>query len=162
MNCPSCKVSLSEGTRWCPGCGADLTAAPSSSQAVSQVPPTDAPLPAPGLGATPPAPAASGSPFGAASAQQTSVLAILSLVAGVLSWVALPVLSAIAAVVLGYQARKEIAHSGGAVGGDGLATAGLWLGWINLALGVLGVLVVVFCLLGPVLALLGLGAAQGR
>lgn len=49
----------------------------------------------------------------------------------------------IPAVILGMSARKEIAASGGAQTGDGMAKAGVILGWIAIVLGVLGVIVAV-------------------
>lgn len=65
---------------------------------------------------------------------QTSVTAVISLVFGILSWLMLPFLGAIVAVVTGHIARSEIRHSNGVVTGDGLALAGLVLGWLQLAL----------------------------
>jgi hypothetical protein len=47
----------------------------------------------------------------------------------------------IVAIVLGNQARGEIAASGGRVEGDGLAQAGLVMGWISVGLLALGVTV---------------------
>lgn len=43
----------------------------------------------------------------------------------------------IPAVILAYNARKEIRASGGQLGGEGMAKAGLIMGWINIALSVL-------------------------
>jgi hypothetical protein len=47
----------------------------------------------------------------------------------------------IVAIVLGNQARGEIGASGGRVDGDGLAQAGLVMGWISVGLMALGVTV---------------------
>ncbi|GAB3726905.1 DUF4190 domain-containing protein [Luteimonas pelagia] len=76
--------------------------------------------------------------------RRTSATAILSLVFGILSWVALPLVGAIVAVVTGHVARGEIRRSAGAVEGDGLAVAGLVLGWANLALVLLGLVLFLF------------------
>jgi hypothetical protein len=63
-----------------------------------------------------------------------STAATISLIFGVASWFALPVIGAIVAVVAGHMARAEIRRSNGAIGGDGLARAGLILGYIHLIL----------------------------
>jgi hypothetical protein len=65
-------------------------------------------------------------------------MAIVSLITGILSWVVLPVVGAIAAVITGHLAKKEIRESGGWLTGDGMATAGLVLGYVHLALAVVG------------------------
>lgn len=59
--------------------------------------------------------------------------AIASLVLGILGIVSCLVF-AIIALVLGYQARNEIAASGGWQTGDSLAKAGIILGWAGLIL----------------------------
>ena len=80
--------------------------------------------------------------------QQTSTMAIVSLVAGILGWTLVPTLGAIIAVITGYMAKNEIRQSGGALGGDGLATAGLVLGWVHLALAAIGICLFVLALAG--------------
>jgi hypothetical protein len=52
----------------------------------------------------------------------------------------------IAAIVLGGQSRRAIADSGGRLQGDGMALAGLIMGWVAVGLLILGVLVVVIVL----------------
>jgi hypothetical protein len=65
----------------------------------------------------------------------TSVTAIASLVCGITSWTVAPLLGAIAAVICGHLARAEIRRSApGTLGGDGLAIAGLVLGWLNIVM----------------------------
>ena len=64
--------------------------------------------------------------------RRTSSAAIVSLVFGILAWVALPLIGSIVAVVSGHIARGEIRRSPDVVEGDGLAVAGLVLGWIQL------------------------------
>jgi hypothetical protein len=73
----------------------------------------------------------------------TSTLAIVSLVFGILAWLILPFLGAIVAVVCGHMARSEIrrAPMGTVIEGSGMALAGLVLGYVHLALALLGVLV---------------------
>jgi type II secretory pathway pseudopilin PulG len=65
---------------------------------------------------------------------ETSPLAIVSLVCGILAFVAMPFLAAIPAVVCGHLARSRISQAAGRVGGKGLALAGLIMGYLNLAL----------------------------
>jgi hypothetical protein len=68
----------------------------------------------------------------------TSSLAIVSLVFGILSWCVLPFIGAIVAVVCGHLARSEIRRSAdGPMEGDGMAVAGLVLGYLHLLLCVL-------------------------
>jgi len=70
-----------------------------------------------------------------ANAPTTSTPAVLSLVFGIASWVALPFLGALVAVVCGHLARGEIRRAApGTVQGDGMAVAGLILGYVHLAI----------------------------
>ncbi|MCD9046576.1 MULTISPECIES: DUF4190 domain-containing protein [unclassified Luteimonas] len=71
-----------------------------------------------------------------ATPRQTSVLAVLSLVFGILGWTLLPGLGAIVAVVTGHIARAEIRRAPQTLEGDGLAIAGLVLGWLGIVLGI--------------------------
>ena len=80
-------------------------------------------------------------------AKKDSGLAIASLICGIAAWIIFPVVAAIAAVVTGHLAKKEIRESGGTVGGDGMALAGLLLGYIQLGLAVLGIIIVIVVLL---------------
>lgn len=68
---------------------------------------------------------------------ETSPLAIISLVFGVLGWFALPLLGALVAIIAGHVARGQIRESRGELQGDGLAVAGLILGYLSLGLVVL-------------------------
>lgn len=76
-----------------------------------------------------------------AVAPPTNTLAIVSLVLGVASYFVLPVVGAIAAVITGHMARAQIRRTG--EGGGGLALAGLILGYVHLALAVIGIIVIV-------------------
>lgn len=71
-------------------------------------------------------------------APTNSTMAIVSLVAGIAGWTLLPIIGAIVAVITGHMAKNEIRSSGGRLTGDGLATAGLVLGYASLVLGVCG------------------------
>jgi Domain of unknown function (DUF4190) len=81
-----------------------------------------------------------GSEFGTT----TSGKAIAALLLGVAGITVFPLVG-IAAIVVGNDARAEIERDPN-LGGAGLATAGIILGWISLALLVLGILVVILLL----------------
>jgi hypothetical protein len=73
---------------------------------------------------------------------KSSGLALASLICGV-SGVVLPLFfNSIAAVITGSMAKKEINASNGTITGGGMATAGLILGWIQIALFILAVVVI--------------------
>lgn len=74
---------------------------------------------------------------------QTSTLAIISLIAGILGWIGFVGIGPIIAVITGHMAKSEIAKSAGRLTGSGMATAGLILGYVNLALSVIALCVVV-------------------
>lgn len=78
-------------------------------------------------------------PSGYTSSAQTSTLAIVSVVSGVLSWVMLPFIAGVVAVITGHMARNEIKSNPG-MQGDGLAIVGLILGYLHLATFCVGVL----------------------
>ncbi len=69
---------------------------------------------------------------------ETSGWAIFSLIAGILGWLGVVGIGGLAAIVAGHIAKSQIRNSYGRVGGDGLATAGLVLGYLNVGLAVLG------------------------
>jgi len=77
-----------------------------------------------------------------------SNLAVVSIIAGILGFTLFPLMGSIIALVTGYMARNEIQESGGSLGGDGLATAGIILGWIGVGMSVIG-----FCIAGVVIGL---------
>jgi len=74
--------------------------------------------------------------------RQTSAMAIVSLVAGLLGWSLLPVIGSVVAIVTGHLARAEIRRRPDALEGDGLAVAGLVLGYLMVAMAVIGFLFV--------------------
>ena len=69
---------------------------------------------------------------------KTNQKAIWSLVLGILGLVCCGFIAGIPALILGNSAKKEIAASGGAETGAGMAQAGFILGIIAIVLGVLG------------------------
>ncbi|MBI5840772.1 MAG: DUF4190 domain-containing protein [Chloroflexi bacterium] len=69
----------------------------------------------------------------------TSVLAIVSLVAGILGFGVFPLIGSIAAIVTGYLARQETRSVPPRASGDGMATAGIIMGIVQLVLGILAV-----------------------
>ena len=87
-------------------------------------------------------------------AKQTSSLAIVSLVFGILG-VFLPIgIASIVAIVTGHMARAEIRRSPDTIEGDGFAVAGLVLGWGMIALGALMILLAIL-FFGGIAVLLG-------
>jgi len=62
----------------------------------------------------------------------TNTMAVVSLIFGIGCWVAIPFLGAIVAVVCGHVARGEIRRAPpGTQDGDGMALAGLILGYLH-------------------------------
>ncbi len=72
--------------------------------------------------------------------RRTSSLAIISLVSGLLGWSALPFIGSVVAIITGHLARSEIRRDPGALEGDGLALAGLVLGYAMVAVAVLSLI----------------------
>lgn len=75
-----------------------------------------------------------------AMTRTTSTLAIISLVSGILGWSLLPFLGSIVAVITGHMARSEIRRAPDRLDGDGMAIAGLVLGYASIAMAVLVVI----------------------
>jgi hypothetical protein len=82
--------------------------------------------------------------------QQSSSLAVISLIAGIASFFIVPLLGAIAAIITGGMAKKEIRQSGGRITGLGMANWGVTLGWINIAFSLIGLCLGLLALLGVV------------
>jgi hypothetical protein len=85
-----------------------------------------------------------------------STMAVISLVAGILGLTLVPIAGSIVAIITGFMARNEIKASEGALGGDGLATGGLVLGFIGVGLAVLGLCFASFIIGIPICISLGL------
>jgi hypothetical protein len=81
-----------------------------------------------------------GTGYGAAGypQQRTNNLALISLISSILGVTVLWFIGSIAGVITGHMARRQIAQSG--EGGSGMATAGLIIGYVGIALTVLGVI----------------------
>lgn len=87
---------------------------------------------------------------GSADGHRSNGLAVASLVFGVLSFVMLPLLAAIPAIVMGHIALNRIRRGLIGPGGKGQATAGLILGYLNLAF--IPLIAIMAALLLPALA----------
>ena len=86
-----------------------------------------------------------GAPVAVDQRPQTSTSAIIALVLSIVSWIFCPLITSIVAIVLAYQADKEIRNSGGKVTGQGLSFAAKIIAWINIGVSVaVIVLAVVF------------------
>lgn len=72
------------------------------------------------------------------------MLAIVSLVFGILGWTVIPLIGNLVAIICGHIARGQIRLSGGTQQGDGLALAGLIIGYLGLALGFVIVFLILF------------------
>ena len=82
----------------------------------------------------------------------TSTLAIVSLVSGILGFILLPIIFSIVALITGYMARKETRAVPPQASGDGMATAGIIMGYIQMGLVVVACLVIaVLMILGPMI-----------
>lgn len=69
----------------------------------------------------------------------TSPLAMISLIAGILGFFGFPVIGSIAAIWTGYAARKDTRSIPPRAAGDGMATAGIVMGFIQLGLAVVAI-----------------------
>ena len=76
-------------------------------------------------------------------------MAIASLVMGIAGWTLLPLVGSILAIIFGYAARREIRQRPDELTGEGMAVAGLVLGWIMVGLSVVGLCLgaIALCLL---------------
>jgi len=75
--------------------------------------------------------------------KRDSTLAIVSLIAGIVGWTIVPFIGSIVAVITGHLAKKEIRESGGTMSGDGMALAGLILGYTMIGVALLVIIVAV-------------------
>lgn len=87
----------------------------------------------------------------------TSTLAIVSLVSAILGFTFVPIIGTIVAIVTGYMARSETRSIPPRASGDGLATAGIILGWVQAGLLVLGIC----CAIAYFVFMVGIFASSG-
>ena len=85
--------------------------------------------------------------------KRTSAMAVASLTSSIAGFFMFFFIGQILGIVFGYKARKEIKNSTGAVQGENLATAGIIVGWVGIAL---DLAIVVFMVLAFTGALAGL------
>ena len=95
-----------------------------------------------------------------ANIKQTSSLAIISLVSGILGWTLVPWLGSLVAIITGHMARAEIRRNPDTMEGDGMALGGLVLGWLSIGLTVLAIFAVIL-FFGGLAAFLAFAAAHG-
>ena len=144
MHCTNCDTELPPGAAFCPTCGmratrnetaAPTTTFPSPSERSYDTPPAGIPA----LSMPPAAePMTNIPPYYPGLQPQTANTAVVSLVFGILAWTLLPLISAIVAVIAGHMARRQISNSEGRLSGDGLAVAGMILGYIQIIFAVIG------------------------
>jgi hypothetical protein len=160
MFCPECGAPNDDDSVYCGNCGAPLDPDATPAMAADEAPEADSvkvpnmDAPEQGLEEAPgaeealdvdepstvPAPAEPAPVFYRASTPQTSGMAIASLVMGIAGWTLFPFLGSILAVIFGYAARREIRRQPEQLTGDGLAIAGLVLGWLMIGLSVVGLI----------------------
>lgn len=75
-----------------------------------------------------------------------SSLAMVSMIAGIVGWTLAPFLGSLVAIITGHMAKREIRESMGQLGGDGMATAGLVMGYLQLIPAVLCICIVLIML----------------
>jgi len=84
-----------------------------------------------------------------------SSMALVSLITGILGLTIFPVIGSFVALITGSMAKKEIANSRGALSGEGLAKAGIILGWVGIGLPVcvlcIAAITILFVILLPML-----------
>ena len=117
MYCPKCGATNPNGTTVCRECGTVLQANLQADLQPQQ-------------------------PY-AQPVRTTSGTATASLICGILGLTLLPVIGSILAIILGRMAKSEIKRSGGLLGGDGMATIGLILGYASIGLVIVGTIAAV-------------------
>ncbi|MBT3338372.1 MAG: DUF4190 domain-containing protein [Anaerolineae bacterium] len=75
-----------------------------------------------------------------------STLAMVSMISGIVGWILAPLLGSLVAIITGHMAKREIRESMGRLGGDGMATAGLVLGYLQIVPSILCICIVLIML----------------
>jgi len=76
-----------------------------------------------------------------AGGRRTEGTAVASLILGILGLIACPLILSIPAIVLGNQAQDRIRQNPTTLDGEGMARAGMIMGWIGVGFAALGVLI---------------------
>lgn len=138
MFCPTCGAPNEDDAVFCGNCGGALDP---DSAPVEDVVSEELGEEVVVVEADPAEPAAPPPAVEPLAAPPTSNLAVASMVLGVAGLTLLPLLGGILAIILGYMARAEIRDRPDEVSGDGLALAGIVMGWITVGLALVGCLV---------------------
>ena len=103
---------------------------------------------APGYGPPPPG-MPYGAPGGYGGAPVQNQKALWSMILGIVGLLCC-VIGGIVAIIIGGQAKAEIAGSGGTQTGEGMAKAGVIMGWISIGLTILGIVayIAIFAIAG--------------
>ena len=72
-----------------------------------------------------------------------STMATVSMISGIVGWTVAPLLGSLVAIITGHMAKREIKESKGTLGGDGMATAGLVMGYLQMIPSALCICVIV-------------------
>ncbi len=132
MFCNNCGATVSDAA-YCSNCGRPMPRVPPVQQSAGPAGAATAAAPAAspsaGVPVSPwlnvPSPSNTGQP-------QTDGKAVASLVFGILSILPLPVIASIPAVIFGHVSRASIRNSMGRLKGEGIAVAGLAMGYVSL------------------------------
>jgi hypothetical protein len=129
MFCFKCGGSMPDSSAVCPQCGAAVADAP-------QPAPPSMPPPGTAYGVPPTQPHGYRPP--------TDAQATASMIFGILGLTCFWGVAGLPAVILGHISKSNIRKSMGQLGGEGMATAGMIMGYISIAMGVLiGVAVII-------------------
>lgn len=72
----------------------------------------------------------------------TNTMALTSMIAGIVGWTIATLLGSLVAIITGHMAKKELRERMGQESGDGMATAGLVMGYLQVIPSVLCICVI--------------------